>query len=112
MAVLSKNQIDAAKDSKVVIVNVPEWGGEVGIRIVTGTERDAFETAYAEKKTHNFRARFLAYSLCDENGIRLYDDDDIELIGKKAATVVNRLFEEAWKVNAFTNEAVEELGNA
>jgi len=33
-----------------------------------------------------------------------------EELGKKSSVVHNRVFEAAWKHNAFTNEAVEALG--
>jgi hypothetical protein len=32
------------------------------------------------------------------------------VLGKKSSVVINRLFEAGWKLNAFTQEAVDGLG--
>lgn len=111
MPVLSREAIQKASDAKIEKIDVPEWGGEVCIKTLTGTERDAFEDGYAEQRMKNFRARFLALALCDENGERLFGDEGAELLGGKSSAVLNRLFEKAWAVNAFRPEDVEALGN-
>lgn len=111
MPVLGKDAIKKASDFKVDKVSVPEWGGDVCIKTLSGTERDAFEEGYAEQKMKNFRARFLVLTLCDENGDRLYGDDEAGELGGKSAVVLNRLFEAAWALNAFRNEDIEALGN-
>jgi hypothetical protein len=108
---LSKAAILAAKDTKLSeALPVPEWGGEVYIKTLSGTERDAFEDAYAENKMKAFRCRFLVLTLSDDKGQRLFADGDVGELGNKSSVVINRLFEAAWKHNAFTNEAVESLG--
>jgi hypothetical protein len=108
---LSKSEILQVQDTKVsAAVPVPEWGGEVYIKTLSGTERDAFEDAYAENKMKAFRCRFLVLTLSDDKGQRLFADGDVGELGNKSSVVINRLFEAAWKHNAFTNEAVESLG--
>jgi hypothetical protein len=108
---LSKAAILAAKDTKLsAAIPVPEWGGEVYAKTLSGTERDAFEDAYSENKMKQFRCRFLVLTLCDDAGQRLFDDGDVAELGKKSSLVINRLFELAWDHNAFTTKAVEDLG--
>lgn len=107
---LSKAKIVAAKDAKIITVQVPEWGDSVCIKTITGTERDQFEDAYSENKMKQFRVRFLVLTLCDENGDRLFADNELDALGKKSSVVINRLFEAAWAHNAFTTQAVENLG--
>jgi hypothetical protein len=108
---LSKKAILAAKDTRLKgPVAVPEWGGDVYMRTITGAERDQFEDAYAEQKMKAFRVRFLVMALADESGERLFGDGDAAALGGKASTVINRLFDEAWTHNAFTQEAVDGLG--
>lgn len=108
---LSKKAILGVPDFKTEKVAVPEWGGDVYLRTITGIERDAFEECYSEQKMKAFRVRFLVLTLCDESGERLFQDNEMEDLGKKSSAVINRLFEKAWALNAFTNEAVESLGN-
>jgi hypothetical protein len=107
---LSKSSIIAAEDFRLEKVHVPEWKGDVYLRVISGTDRDHFEESYADQKMRAFRIRFLLITLCDEGGERLFEDKDIDLLGKKSSVVINRLFEEAWKLNAFTQEAVDALG--
>lgn len=108
---LSKSSILAAKDTKISDpIPVPEWGGDVRVKTLSGTERDAFEDAYTETKMKQFRVRFLVLTLCDDNGDRLFGDGDLDLLGKKSSVVITRLFDKAWSHNAFTPEAVEAMG--
>lgn len=108
--VISKSRIVAATDTKLNTVNVPEWGGEVCLKTLTGSERDSFEESYSGEKMKNFRCRFLVLTLCDENGERLFADDEADVVGKKSSLVISRLFEKAWQLNAFSDAAVDALG--
>lgn len=105
-----RSRILAADDIKIEKVSIPEWGGDYYIKIISGTDRDSFEESYAEQKMKAFRVRFLVLCLCDEQGTRLFRDEDAAELGKKSSVVLNRVFETAWRVNAFTPEAVESLG--
>jgi hypothetical protein len=109
---LTKAKILAAKDFKLsAALPVPEWGGDVYIRTISGAERDRFEEAYSEHKMKAFRVRFLVLTLCDEAGERLFGDDDTDGLSQKSSSVINRLFDKAWEHNAFTEASVEALGN-
>lgn len=105
-----RSRILAADDIKIEKISIPEWGGDYFVRIISGTDRDSFEESYAEQKMKAFRVRFLVLCLCDENGGRIFKDEDAVELGKKSSVVINRVFEAAWKINAFTPEAVENLG--
>jgi hypothetical protein len=109
---LTKAKILEANDIKLKELDMSqEWGGTVYIRTITGTERDQFEDSYAEQKMRGFRVRFLVLTLCDDKGDRLFSDGDAELLGKKSSASINKAFDAAWSHNAFTPEAVNELGN-
>lgn len=109
---LTKAKILAADDTKLKELDMTkEWGGVVYVRTISGTERDFFEESYAEQKMKGFRVRFLVLALCDEKGERLFADSDAEQLGKKSSASINKAFEAAWAHNAFSPEAVEELGN-
>lgn len=104
--------INAASDIKVEKLTVPEWKTDVYLKVLSGTERDAFEAAYTDQKMNNFRVRFLVLTLCDESGERLFDDEQVTLLGKRSALVINRLFEASWKLNMLSQEAVDAAGES
>lgn len=113
---LTKEAILQAQDLPFEDVEVPEWGGTVRIRTLTGTERDAFESSVARKQGKdvimnykNIRAKLVALTVVDGEGNRLFDDDDAKELGKKSANVLDRLFEVAQRLSGLRDEDVEEL---
>lgn len=109
---LSRDQILASNDFGMEKVNVPEWGGEVYIRVMSVGERDAYENEWVQnrgKGVESFRSKFLARCLCDEKGERLFSDADIQLLEKKSAKVMCRLWDKAMAHNSLASSDVEEL---
>jgi hypothetical protein len=109
---LNKKMILEANDLKLLKVAVPEWGGDVFIRVMSVGERDAYENdwiANKNKGVEDFRTKFLARCLCDENGDRLFSDEEIPVLAKKSAKVMSRLWQKAMDHNALTDADVEEL---
>lgn len=104
--------INAASDIKTEKVNVPEWKTDVYLKVLSGTDRDAFEAGYTDQRMANFRVRFLVLTLCDQAGERLFDDEQVALLGRRSSIVLNRLFEHAWKINMLSQEAVDEAGES
>lgn len=116
---LTREQILQADDLPKQPVPVPEWGGEVYVRTLTGHERDAWEAECVlfdgRKATTNMdalnrtRARLCARCICDETGKRLFTDEDIEALGAKSAAALDRVYEVAAKLNKVSKEDLEEL---
>lgn len=111
---LTRDQILDAKDFNTKEIDVPEWGGSVFIRVMSGSQRDAWEAdvmkASEAKSFENMRAKLLARVLCDEKGDCLFNsDEDITALGAKSGVVLQRLFEAATKLNAISKEAQDEL---
>jgi hypothetical protein len=116
MAILSKKDILAAVDIKTETVSVPEWGGEVLVQGMTGTQRDAFEASIvhlegkkAAADLANIRAKLVALSVVDEEGDLLFDESDVEALGEKSAVALQRVFEVAQRLSGLTQADVEEL---
>jgi hypothetical protein len=114
--VLTKAQILGAKDLDSEIVHMPEWGGDVKVRMMTGTERDAFEASIFEVKGTdtkqnmvNLRAKLVGRVLIDDDGARLFTDKEIEELGKKSARSLDKIFKVAQRLNGIGGDAVEEL---
>lgn len=113
---LTRDAILTADDLKKEEIQVPEWGGSVFIRCMTGTERDAFESeAYTVRgkdvqiNRENFRARLLVRVLVDEKGERLFSDKDIASLGAKSGKALDRVFTVAMKISGLSKEDVEDL---
>ena len=109
---LNKEQILRAEDLKTTTVNVPEWGGKVKIKTLTGAERDDFEQSIlrgGKIDAHNIRAKLCARCIVNEKNERLFSDAEIVALGNKSAIALDRVFVAAQKLNGLTNDEVEEL---
>lgn len=111
---LTKAQILGAIDLPSETVNVPEWGGAIVVRTMTGTERDTFEQDLADDKDNPiFRARMLVRCLTDENGAPLFTDDDVDALSAKSCKALERVYNVARRLNGIGNDQAEALrGNS
>ncbi len=116
MALLSKQQILAAKDIETKDIEVPEWVGSVRIRGLNGAERDEFEQSMVERRgkryeanLRNARARLVALSVVDADGARLFSEADVNALGNKSASALNRVYEAARDLSGLTEADVDEL---
>jgi hypothetical protein len=114
--VLSRDDILKADDMEKKLVSVPEWGGEVYVRSISGRERDGFDAQSTQGKgkdtkvnLRNFRARLCALTISDESGASIFSEGDVAMLGTKSAAALDRVFEVAAKLNRITKEDVEEL---
>lgn len=118
MGTLSRDDILQADDLETVDVEVPEWGGTVRVKALTGTQRDAFEASIVQMgsnghrqfKLANMRARFVALCAVDEQGQRLFpSDDDVKALGRKSAAALERVWDAGRKLSRLSDDDVEEL---
>ena len=116
MATLNRDEILAASDILTELVPVPEWGGDVYVKGMTGAERDKFEASIIEQrgKTQtmnmaNIRAKLASLTICDETGRRLFNEADVQLLSKKSAAALQRVFAVAQKLSGIGDEDVKEL---
>lgn len=117
MALLGRNQILDAKDLQTEDVPVPEWGGEVRIRMLTGEERDAYEASMVELKKdgsakanrENVRARLLILCIVNEQGEQMFNRADIKLLGRKSAKALERVINKVNEMNGISEKDIEEL---
>jgi hypothetical protein len=112
---LTRDAILKASDVKIEAVDVPEWGGTVYVRNLSGTARDKFEGSRVrvvdgkvEIVHENTRARLLAMSICDEQGNLLFFEEDILDLGKKSGTGLDRCYEVAARLSGLRPKDVEE----
>jgi len=112
---LTKDAILSAHDTKLEKVDVPEWGGSVYVRVMSGAERDAFEEECHEPtrkgmklRAANIRARLAVRVVCDEGGKRVFADSDAVALGKKSSKALDRIWEAANKLSAIRETDVED----
>lgn len=113
---LGREAILAVSDIQTEDVDVPEWGGTVRVKGLTGTERDAFEQSCvsgtgkkATFKMNNIRARLVAKTAIDENGALIFQEADVEVLGQKSGAALDRVFTVAQRLSGLTKEDIEEL---
>ena len=112
---LSADDILKSPDiGEIKTIKVPEWGGEVCVKVMSGAERDRWEimqtTALRKNPASaNIRAGLCAVTLCDEKGQRLFTDFQIEELGKKSSIALDRIFAVAQRMNKLSNADLEEL---
>jgi hypothetical protein len=116
MDLLNRDAILQVSDLKTEVVMVPEWGGSVMVRGMTGAERDAFEKSVLVRKGKNTevnmanaRAKLVALTVVDETGKRLFNDADVAALGQKSASALDRIFSVAGRLSGITDEDVHEL---
>ena len=107
-----------AEDHKQKRVDVPEWGGYVLVRTMSGEARNAYEASLFEmdsegnmnRNIQNIRAKLIAACVVNENGDLMFKGDaQVKALGKKSANALDRIFAECKAINAVTEEDIEEL---
>ena len=122
---LSREEILGANDLPTEDVEVPEWGGSVRVRTLTGTERDEFESSIITMKKvkkgkrtvtesspnlRNIRAKLVARSIVKEDGALMFpNSEDVFVLGEKSAAALDRVYEVSARLSKITDEDIEEL---
>jgi len=114
--ILTKEDIALVSDIKVEEIEVVEWGGVIHMKEMNGVSRDAFEKEVTNRTANSssmditgLRPMLLSLVLCDSKGDLLYEGNEgIEILNKKSAKVVGRLFEKAQKMNNIGEAALEQ----
>jgi len=118
LRILGRDEILDSEDLAIETVPVPEWGGAVIVRALTGTERDAYESEIfslrgsgggVEYNLQNIRAKLSARTIVDTDGKRLFTDADIVKLGLKSAAALDRVFSAAQRLSRLTAQDVKEL---
>lgn len=113
---LTRDDILGILDLKSESVAVPEWGGDVSVRELTGSERDAYEQSLfrqreddPDKLAANVRAKLCALSVIGADGKRLFVEADVESLGNKSAAALDRIYDVAHRLSRMGGEDVDEL---
>ena len=111
-----KNQLRELMRGSVKTVNVPEWGGDVGIRMLSAADLvhlRSFAKDDATKATAdddlNAMCELLSMALSDLDGKRMFTPDELREWSGSQIGIMNQLVEETQKHNGFGKQADEEL---
>lgn len=116
MPLLTRDMILQANDLPTEDVEVPEWGGAVRVRTLSGRERDQFEASVVEQHgkrqridTRDLRAKLVALAVVDERGQRMFTEADVVTLSGKSAAALQRVFDVARRLSGLSDQDVEEL---
>lgn len=114
---LTRETILAKQSLVTEVVNVPQWGGHVRVRELTGAERDHYEAALVRMQKggkhdltmDNARARLVSLAVIDASGARIFTSADVERLGNLSAAALSEVFDVAARLSKITAEDLEEL---
>ena len=111
---LSKDAILSVADLVTEEVEVPEWGGSVLVRGLTGRERDDFEASMMIQRggqvvadVRNTRAKLVAKCAVDDDGRRLFTDEDAAALGEKSGAALARVFDVVARLSGLSEDDVK-----
>ena len=114
---LTKDQILEADDIQEETVAVPEWGGKLLVRGLTGSERDDFEATLQRGKgtnkelnLRNARAKLVMWSVVHPTTReRLFSEQDVRRLGQKSAAALQRVFDVATRLSGLSKDDLDEM---
>ena len=115
MPALTRTQIQTASDIKTERVDVPEWGGYVIAKAMTGFEREQFEQMVAQpgadgKVQISYKQmRITAVIACavDDNGAHIFTDADRDWLNNKSGAALDRVASVILRLSGISQGATE-----
>jgi len=113
---LTRDMILNIQDIETEEVEVPEWGGSVFVKGLSGKERDEYQVSIMQKNGKNYDVNFknatvklVVACVVDKEGKRLFETADIDILSSKSGKALNRLYEVATRVSGLSPDDVDEL---
>lgn len=116
---LGREDILKADDRPIEEVDVPEWGGVVLVRGMTGKDRDEYFASQVEQRGRkvvqnlsNASASIAARCIVDpdDHDKLLFTVRDIAELGERSSAALERVGQVASRLSGLTEEDVEALG--
>ena len=109
MALLTKDQIAGADDRKSSELEVPEWGGSIKIRSMSGAQAETYIKSAQEISGLDAVMLLVSFSVVDEkNELMFPSPEDLKVLGEKNMLVMKRVADECIIVNGLNQEVVAE----
>lgn len=112
---LTRQQIIDAKDQTFIEVPVPEWGGTLRVMVLGGREEGIYikRLEAAEREFGSgapkgnlpwsgaafiaTRVDLCALSIVDQHGNRMFDESEVEMLGRRSSVALGRVADVALK---------------
>jgi hypothetical protein len=101
---LSASEIMDAKDIETIDVDVPEWGGFVRLRALSGEDALKF-VEMVQKDSSGAAMKIVALCAIDDRGEPLFSLDQVEQLKRKSMKALMRLQKEALRLNGLSEDA-------
>ncbi len=109
-----------AKDLPTRRVDVPEWGGHVFVKTLSGVERDSYEQICenAQKQSpkrrkhmnvKGLKALLVVMATVDAEGTPLFKREDVPALNRKSGKAIDRIFQVAAELSGLSEEDIEDL---
>lgn len=114
MTLLDRAAFFAAEDAKHEDIPVPQLGGSIRIRVLSGAARDAFNEYVrtdddgARKPASATGAALLVATCINADGEPMFSMEDIDLIREKSAAALDVLAAAAMRINGMGAKAEED----
>jgi hypothetical protein len=117
---LNKDDILNCNDFDLIEMTVEEWGGIINLKAMSCYHKNKLQKHLAKNNKSDSEGnialtdssglleRCVVYSVCDENGVLVFTESDIETLSKKNASVIERIAIKAKKISAFTETIIED----
>ncbi len=113
---LSRSDILEAEDLQIKEIEIPEWGGTIRVRGLTGTQRDEYLSSLlvnpgvsADLKLANATAKLVYQCVVDKEGKPAFREGDILLLGKKNGHALNQVYELASELSGLETKDIEKI---
>ncbi len=113
---LTRDQILSAKDLRVTVVEVPEWGGAVRVRGLSARERlditrqiTSADGQIDRAKTLDLQITIPFLCMVDDDNQRLFTDQaDVTALGEKSTAALDRVFAEAQRLSGLSEAGLDQ----
>lgn len=110
---LGKEEIFTTVVLKREKVEIPELGGDVYVSEMTGADSDEWEQSLVgsdgKRNLKNITAKLVVATLVNENGERIFTEDDLPRVAKLPARILNKIAIPADRINGLTGRYLEDV---
>jgi len=92
-------------------LEIPEWGGKVLLKSLSGEERDRVESLarrFSAGEIPGYSAEIAAMTVCDGNKKLLFADADLPRLRKKSGAILRKIFDAVDRQNLLTPNGIQD----